>query len=230
MPPRTLQIAILGGKEDAVDVGLRNFPAHKVILITAHESTGQAESIEAKLTSTLKLPVEVIRIKDPSIAAMLSEISQIMRKESGSFEDVIINVGSADKHLTCAGVTAAFIHGIRTFDVMGDQLVLLPIMNFSYAQVVTESKMRILRAIEKFGGDVESLEKLSALSTYGKPLLSYHIRGSSEGRGLEALGLIEVERGKKSRLRVKVTPLGRLILESGIKESASSPSADRSSS
>ena len=227
---RTLQVAVLGGNEDAVHVGLRNFPAHKIILITTYESTGQAESFAAKLTSTLKLPVDVIRLKDSSISTMLEEVSQIIRKESGAFEDMIINVGSADRDLTCAGVTAAFVHGIRTFDVMGDQPIILPILNFSYAQVVTEPKMEILRAIERSGGDVESLEKLSSLSNFGKPLLSYHIRGSGEGRGLEALGLVEVERGKRGRLRVKVTALGRILLSTGIKESASSPSVGHSSS
>jgi hypothetical protein len=220
---RTLQVAVLGGNEDAVHAGLRNFPAHKVILIAPHE-------LAAKLTNTLKLPVDVIRLKDSSISTMLEEVSQIMRKEAGAFDDVIINVGSADKHLTCAGVTAAFVHGIRTFDVMGEQPIILPIMNFSYAQVVTEPKMEILRAIERSGGDVESLEKLSVLSNFGKPLLSYHIRGSGEGRGLEALGLVEVERGKRGRLRVKVTALGRILLSTEIKEAASSPSVGRSSS
>jgi hypothetical protein len=72
--------------------------------------------------------------------------------------------------------------------------------------------MRILRAIEKSGGDVESLEKLSQLSNFGKPLLSYHINGSEEGQGLERLGLVEVERGKRGRLRVKLTSLGRSLL------------------
>jgi hypothetical protein len=42
--------------------------------------------------------------------------------------------------------------------------------------------------------------------------LSYHIRGSKQGRGLEDLGLVEVERGKRGRLRVKLTALGRMLL------------------
>jgi hypothetical protein len=227
---KTLQAAVLGGNEDAVLVGLRNFPAHKVVLFATGELMSRGESLAGKLTSTLRLPVEVIRLKDSSISTMIEEVSQIMRKESEDFQDFIINVGSADQHLTCAGVTAAFVHGIRAFDVVGDQPIILPIMNFSYAQMVTEAKMEILRAIEKSGGDVESLEKLSALSNFGKPLLSYHIKGSGEGRGLETLGLVELERGKRGRLRVKVTALGRILLSTGIKESASSPSAGRSSS
>jgi DNA-binding MarR family transcriptional regulator len=216
MPLKTLQIAILGGSDDAVLVGLRNFSVHKLILISPPEYLGQAETLSGKLKDTLKLSVEIIQVKDASIPSMLDAVGQIVRKESQNFEDFIINVGSADKHLTSAGVTAAFVHGIKAFDVMGDQPAVLPVMKFSYTQVVTEPKLEILRAIEQSGGDVESLEKLSAISNYGKPLLSYHIRGSKDGQGMEELGLVEVERGKRGKLRVRLTPLGRTLLATAL--------------
>ncbi len=209
---KTLQIAVLGGGDDAVLVGLRNFPAHKLILLASGENMGQANTLSENLTSTLKLLVEVVPIKDTTIATMLEAVGQIVRAESGIFEEFLINVGSASKHLTCAGVAAAFVHGIKAFDVIGEQPALVPVMKFSYTKAVTEPKMEILRAIEGAGGVVESLEKLSGFSNYGKPLLSYHIRGSEDGEGLEELGLVEVERGKRGRLRVKLTPLGRTLL------------------
>jgi len=217
---RTLQIVVLGGDEDAVFVGLRNFPAHKVILYTLPESASQADLLAGKLTSTLRLSVEVIQLKDASIGTMLDDIGRVVRKESGAYQDFIINVGSAGKNLMCAAVTAAFVHGISAFYVTADNPIMIPVMKFSYAQVITEPKMRILRAIERSGGDVESLAKLSALSAFGKPLLSYHIRGSEDGKGLEDLGLVEVERGKRGRLRVKLTALGRTLLSTAIKEPA----------
>jgi len=217
---KTLQLALLGDNDNAVLVGLRNFPAHKVVLLTPHEFTGHAELLAEKLTSTLRLPVESISLEDSSISTILEQISKILKKESGAFQDFIINVGSANKQLTCAGVTAAFIHGIKTFDVNGEQPVILPVMNFSYGQIVTQPKMEILRAIEKSGGDVESLEKLSELSNFGKPLLSYHIRGSGDGGGLEDLGLVELEREKRGRLRVKLSALGRTLLSMKPREPA----------
>ncbi len=212
MPLKTLQIAVLGGSDDAVLVGLRNFPAHKLVLLASSEYVDRAKVLSENLSGTLKLQVEVVQIRDNAINTMLEAVGQIVRSESGTFEDFLINVGSANKHLTCAGVAAAFVHGIRAFDVMGEQLEVVPVMKFSYAQAVTEPKMKILRAIEGAGGVVESLEKLSGFSNYGKPLLSYHIRGSEDGEGLEKLGLVEVERGKRGRLRVKLTPLGRTLL------------------
>ncbi len=221
MPLKTLQIAILGGSEEAVLVGLRNFPAHKLELIVPSESAQQAEQLSSKLRETLRLEVGILQLKDSAIPTMLETVAQILRKESGNFQDFLINVGSASKHLTCAGVTAAFVHGIKGFDVMHDQPVVLPVMKFSYTEAVTEPKMDILRAIERAGGEVESLEKLRELSDYGKPLLSYHIRGSDEGKGLHDLGLVEVERGKRGRLKVRLTALGRTLLSTAsVKQSA----------
>jgi hypothetical protein len=212
MPLKTLQMAILGGNEEAVFVGLRNFPAHKLALIATTDTKDQAEQLAGKLTDTLRLAVSIVSIQDCSIQTMLDTIGQLVKNETEDFQDFFINVGSADKHLTCAGVTAAFIHGIKAFDVVEDRPEVLPVMKYGYTQTVTEPKLEIMRSIERSGGDVESLEKLSEITNYGKPLLSYHIRGSQESRGLESLGLVEVERGKRGRLRVRLTSLGRTFL------------------
>jgi hypothetical protein len=216
MPPRTLQIAVVGGSDDAVLVGLRNFPAHKLTLLSTAETLNQAQQLSKKLTDSLKLVVDVKHLRDASIPIMLEAVGQIVRSESGDFQDFLINVGPAGRNQACAGVTAAFVHGIKAFDVVDEQPVMLPVMKFRYIQTVTEPKMEILRAIERSGGDVESLEKLSAISSYGKPLLSYHIRGSEEGQGLEDLGLVEIERGKRGRLRVKLTALGHTLLSTSL--------------
>jgi hypothetical protein len=214
MPLKTLQMAILGGNEEAVFVGLRNFPAHKLVLITTTETKDQAQQLAGKLTDTLRLAVDIVPIQDSSIHTMLDTIGQLVKKETEGFQDFLINVGSASKHLTCAGVTAAFVHGIKAFDVAGDRPEVLPVMKYGYIETVTEPKLEILRAIERSGGDVESLEKLSEIANYGKPLLSYHIRGSRDSKGLESLGLVEIERGKRGRLHVRLTALGRTLLSS----------------
>ena len=212
MPLKTLQIAILGGNPEAIFVGLRNFPTHKLALITAPDAAGQAATVSAKLADTLRLAVSIVEVKESSTQAILDTVGQLIRKETGEFEDFIINVGSAGRTLACAGVAAAFVYGIKVFDVSGEQHEMFPVMKFSYVEAVTAPKVEILRAIERSGGRVESLEMLSGIMNYGKPLLSYHIRGSQESRGLESLGLVEIERGKRGRLQVQLTPLGRTLL------------------
>jgi hypothetical protein len=212
MPSRTLQIALVGGNDEAIFVGLRNFPAHRLALITPPEALAQSAAISGKLTDALKLAVNVVEVKDSSNQTILDTIGELVRKGTNDFDDFLINVGSAGRTLACAGVTAAFVYGVRAFDVNGENPEMFPVMKFSYAEAVTAPKIEILRTIERSGGHVESLEVLSGIMNYGKPLLSYHIRGSQESRGLESLGLVEIERGKRGRLQIKLTQLGRTLL------------------
>jgi len=212
MPVRTVQVAILGGNEAAVFVGLRNFPAHKLVLVSPTANLDQSEVISSKLGETLKLPVRIVEVKNSLIQTMLDLVGQVIHEDQDSSQEFLINLGSAAKESACAGLAAAFLYGIRAFDVAGDQPEMFPVMKFSYIRAVTEPKIEILRAIERSGGRVESLEALSGIVNYGKPLLSYHIRGSRDSRGLESLGLVEIERGKRGRLRIILTPLGRTLL------------------
>jgi hypothetical protein len=46
------------------------------------------------------------------------------------------------------------------------------------------------------------------------PLLSYHIMGGKEARGLAELGLVEVEKGDRGKLSTKLTTLGKLLVVS----------------
>ena len=76
--------------------------------------------------------------------------------------------------------------------------------------------------VEELGGEVLAvevsaiksigLEKLEEASGYGKPLLSYHIMGGKEAKGLAELGLLEVEKGDRGRLLTKLTTLGKLLV------------------
>lgn len=216
MPLKTLQIAILGGNDEAIFVGLRNFPTHKLALITPPGAASQSAMLSAKLADTLKLAASIVEVKGGSTQTILDTIGQLIGKEKEDFEDFLINVGSAERALACAGVTAAFVYGIKAFDVIGDRPEMFPVMKFSYIEAITTPKIEILRAIERSGGRIDSLEMLSRIMNYGKPLLSYHIRGSQESRGLESLGLVEVERGKRGRLQVKLTPLGRTLLSTAL--------------
>jgi hypothetical protein len=55
---------------------------------------------------------------------------------------------------------------------------------------------------------------LEELSGYGKPLLSYHVQGGKDSKGLADLGLIEVERGERGKISATLTTLGKLLVTS----------------
>lgn len=86
----------------------------------------------------LGISAEVVALKKPSVRRMLETVGGILEKEKENFEDFIINVGGGDKHFTCAATTAAFVYGIKAFDVMGDELEMLPVMKLSYYEVVSK--------------------------------------------------------------------------------------------
>ncbi|MBI4155583.1 hypothetical protein HY498_05900 [Candidatus Woesearchaeota archaeon] len=64
-----------------------------------------------------------------------------MVSEIATYEDrnkIIVNVGSGDSTAKCALLSAAFVNGLKAFDVVGDKAMLLPILKFSYYKLLTE--------------------------------------------------------------------------------------------
>jgi hypothetical protein len=63
-------------------------------------------------------------------------------------------------------------------------------------------------------GRLIALEELEQASGLGKPLLSYHVQGGKDSKGLANLGLVEVERGDRGKMIINLTTLGKLLVSS----------------
>ncbi len=208
---RVLQVATVGENPDAIFVGIRTFPAAKLILLHTPEFAATARDV-ARRTAGIKLLTELRQIDREPVISCLEVVSEILRKERTGYGEVIINTGGGPRMMTCSLLAAAFVNGVRAIDVMGDQPVTLPVLKFSYTELVTEAKLRILAALAEFGGETSSLGELAQQSGVEKSLLSYHIRGGRQAVGLESLGLVEIDRGIRGRLAIRITPAGRLML------------------
>ena len=92
--------------------------------------------------------------------------------------------------------------------------LMMPVLKLSYNEIISEAKKRILIAIENAGGTVESLDQLEKVSGFGKPLLSYHVQGSKDAKGLVELGLVDIEKGERNKISTKITTLGKLLISS----------------
>ena len=147
----------------------------------------------------------------------LERVTEILNLHGKQFQQVLMNVSSGDKLIGCAALSAAFINGIKAFgmDETGVPL-LMPVLKLSYSEIISESKIKILKAIDSVGGFIDSLEKLEQVSGYGKPLLSYHVQGAKDSKGLADLGLVEVEKGDRGKLSAKLTTLGKLLVASNV--------------
>ena len=211
---KTVQIATVGEDSSGVLAGVRNAPSNKLVLICYQHDKDVAKRLATNIMETLKTDVDVydnIRVEQ-SYKDIMQVFSQIVEKNRDQYDDFLLNVSSGDKMICIAAAVTSFILGFKAFFCKADECVMLPPMKLSYTELVSEVKLSILRALDKVGGEVDSLDELSKLTNYGKPLLSYHIHGSEDARGLIDLGLAEAIRHSRGKTKVRLTTLGKMLL------------------
>jgi PII-like signaling protein len=211
----TLQIATFGSDmQEGIAAGIRNFPVHKLVLLCYSEDKQKAEEFAKRIRTVLGIPVTITVVnRENVIRDVLERIGEIISIDGKKFQQILMNVSCGDKLIGCACLSAAFINGIKAFgmDSSGAPIA-MPVLKLSYSEVISEPKIKILKAMDSAGGTVNSLEQLEQISGFGKPLLSYHIMGAKDSKGLAELGLLEVEKGERGRLLAKLTTLGKLLV------------------
>lgn|SRR5574340_134317 len=214
MIQKTLQIATFGEDKEGILTGLRNFPIHKLILLHYAEDKKKVEEFAGSLRSTLGITISLRLIAQPDIIrSALEHVSDIIKTEQGQFEQILINVSAGDKMIGCAALSCAFVNGIKAFGTDTSGLpMLLPILKLSYNEIISDAKIKILQSLDSIGGTIESLEDLSKHSGFGKPLLSYHINGTVDSKGLVQLGLVDIERLERGRNKITINTLGRMLI------------------
>jgi hypothetical protein len=211
---KTVQIATVGEDTSGVLAGVRNAPSNKLVLICYQHEKEAAKRLATSITETLKMDVDLydnVRVEQ-SYKDIMRVFSEIMEKNRDQYDQYLLNVSSGDKMICIAAAVTSFILGIKAFFCKGDECVMLPPMKLSYTELVSEVKLSILKALDKAGGEVDSLDQLSKLTNYGKPLLSYHIHGSEDARGLIDLGLADAVRHSRGKTKVRLTTLGKMLL------------------
>ena len=207
-----LMIATVGEDTDAVLVGVRDYPVQKLILMHTSIFEAEARSIAAKV-GAIHVEVELRPIQDDAVLMdTLRQVAEIHATQGMNHPDIVVNVSSGDKMQTCSALSAAFVHGVPAIGVAGDSPFALPVLKFSYAELISDAKYRILEALQAMGGHADGLNALAETSRTEKSLLSYHLRTTREGKGLEEMGLVSIERGTFGRLGITLTEMGSLIL------------------
>ncbi len=208
---RVLQIATVGEDVAPILIGVRELPASKLILLYTKDAERQVNDLKERLSGVL-IPVEAHSVRGDPVTRVMEIVAGILKEEGPKYDEVFFNVSSGSKMLSCAGLSAAFVNGIKAIGATEEGIFHLPVLKFSYSELISEPKLKILRALRDLGGRVESLAALESKAGVDKSLLSYHIRGGRETKGLEDLGLVKVDRGEYGKLLIEVTELGRLVL------------------
>jgi len=194
---------------DALYVGIREFPTEKVYLIARKDRMDSMREVRKDLEK-FKLPVSVIEMAESNHwEETFRAINEITHIEKG--KDIIINVATGDKGARCIAISAAFVNGLKAFDVTGSEVMMLPVLKFSYYRQLTDKKMDILKILNN-KDCCSSLEMLAKKTKMSLPLISYHINGNLKSEGLKALGLVETAEAK-GRLEVRLTTLGKLLIK-----------------
>ena len=163
-----------------------------------------------KVLGKLRIPTEVMEVKDEnSLESVFEVFAHIKAREKG--KQIIVNLGSSTGMLGCAALSAAFVNGLKAFEIMDEKLILFPILKFSYYDMLSDKKMKLLKLL--YGNDCcASLEELGKKANIGPSLVNYHVYGNEKNPGLKELGLIEIER-TKGKVSLTLTTLGKLLLK-----------------
>lgn len=214
----TLQIATFGSEgQEGIALGIRSFPVQKLAFICFDTDKNKAEEFARKIKNVLGLPITINLVtKENVIKDTMERVNEILNLESKNFQQVLMNVSSGDKLIGCAALSAAFINGIKAFGMDSTKSIplLMPVLKLSYNEIISAAKIKILKTIDGMGGTISSLEQLEQISGLGKPLLSYHVQGGKDSKGLANLGLVEVGRGDRGKMIINLTTLGKLLVTS----------------
>lgn len=204
-------VVIAPFEDDAAAVlsGLKEFPTEKVILLTPFLRMEKAKAVQTDF-ARLKIQVELVELENETdFEEIFSKIAHIKAREKG--KDLLMNLNSTPGMLSCILLSAAFVNGLKAFEIMNEKLVLFPVLKFSYYDVLSDKKLAILQSLGEHDC-CDSLEDLSRRLKLGPSLVNYHIYGNEKNPGLRELGVVEVER-QKGKVLLKVTTLGKLLLK-----------------
>ncbi|MFQ5620531.1 MAG: winged helix-turn-helix domain-containing protein [Candidatus Nanoarchaeia archaeon] len=205
-------IAPVGDQLNALFKGIKEFHTERVVLICPEGKLKQAQKIVNDLKK-FDIPVQIYKIKGNIWEEMFAAVAEITAQEKG--KNLIVNVGTGDSMGRCAATSAAFVNGLKAFDVTKDGPMLLPILKFSYYKILSEKKMKLLEILSA-DDCCASLEELSKRTNMSLPLVSYHVNGNLRSEGLKDLGLVQTTEDK-GRVAIALTSLGRLLLKGYIK-------------
>lgn len=205
-------VAPVGDNLQALFVGMKEFPTEKVILIAQQNSLKAAESTRRKLEQfTIKVDIRVID------GNLMEEMFKVFGELCTVYDEsqIIVNVATGDRMSTCAALSAAFANGLKAIGIMDNKSFMLPIMKMSYYKEISDNKFKILKMIS--AKEFVSLNKLSKKLGISVSLLSYHINGSYNIKGLKEMRLVESKEEGKNVL-VKLSEMGNLLLKGYVKQ------------
>ncbi len=187
----------------------------KVIFYTSHSPAGRDKSEKAeqevvKVLNQLGIDYRSVVLDSPwnfieIFRSMLKDLSRVS-------DNIVFNLTGGPKTMTVAATMASILLGIPLVyfpeeEEVRLQAIHLPVLNLAYTSLLTDGQRRVLREVEKRGGQARSADIHRTLGI-SSPTLEYHVKR------LEKLGVIRVEPMEEDRRHrlIEITQSGELIL------------------
>ncbi len=199
-------IAPLDEDAEALYIGIKDFPTNHLIVICVPKKFTEVEKLKKDLTR-FNIRVSVQEIRGHPWEEIFRIISDLASRYG---QEVLVNIGAGDRTTRCAATSAAFVNGLRAFDVVGKTTMVLPVLKFSYYKMLTDKKLLLLKILFKEKDGALDFEALSEKAKIGPSLLSYHLNGTLKSTGLRQLGLVDIINARRPT-RIKLTMMGRLL-------------------
>ena len=208
------KVIIANSSEDMKPVlkSVKEFPTERIHILTTRENLIYANKAKEDLEA-FDIFTKIHEIKNNVWEDTFRILYEINELEKDS--ELLVNASTSDYNSRTALTCAAFVNGLKVFTINQDgELIMLPIMKFSYYSLLTDKKMQLLKILNE--KEYTAFEELSRLAKMSLPLISYHINGNLKSEGLKMLGLIETkEEGGKTY--IKLSTLGLMLLKGYIK-------------
>ncbi len=202
-------VAPVGDSIDSIYLGVREFQIERIVLVTPNEFLDKSNKVKVDLEK-FKIPVDIREVENKGWEAMFARLSHI--KDIYTGKEILVQVSTGDRDTQCAATSAAFVNGFKAFSVVHDEVMLLPVLKFSYYKLLTDKKLKILKSLQDKKECCSSLDELSKKIEMSLPLISYHVNGTLKSDGLKQLGLVEVV-SKRGKVDISLTTLGKMLVK-----------------
>lgn len=206
-----IHVAAVNEDPEPVLAAVRELGAERVILVGESPADGNRAR---QVLEPLGVETEHRSVEGSMLIGTLQLVQDIALEHDDRRGDIVVNLAGAGRYESCALLSAAFVAGVRAIDRPEDEIRFLPALNFSYDEIVGADELEILRAIDGLDEDGGSLNAITAETSLDSSTVSYLIRGGEEARGLESLGLVEVDHDADTGVSIRTTPMGATLARS----------------
>ena len=203
-------VAPLGENLESVFAAVREFPTEKIYLISRGKHAEKVDELKS-VADRLRIGVQVVETRGNLLEGMFKVFAQI--KSAVNEDTLLVDVSSGDNLENCAALSASYVNGLKAFAAVDGQIMMLPVLKFSYYRLLPDRKLEIIKFLKMQPDCCSSLEELAQQTQMSLPLASYHVNGTAKVEGLVKQGLVELHSGPRGKVQVLLTEMGRMIAE-----------------